>query len=156
VNCPNSISKAKLRPCSFALSAAAGTRSRLALRNASHFGATSMSRIPIPDKNYGNFSYVAPCQVTASYPVAFYPVAFWCRPGSGREWAVKSSSEAAAWPASIKRISRFHNPAKLTGAKNISFLYAPYAQSTIRYKWLFAGLCNLSALQNNKNCPHLS
>jgi hypothetical protein len=50
-----SISKAKLHPCSFALSAAAGTRSRLASRNASHFGATSLSHIPIPDKNNDNF-----------------------------------------------------------------------------------------------------
>jgi hypothetical protein len=55
VNCSNSIFKAKLRPCSFALSAAAGTRTRLASRNASHFGATSWRAIPIPDTNYGNF-----------------------------------------------------------------------------------------------------
>jgi hypothetical protein len=46
----NSISNAKLRPSSFALSAAAGTRSRLASRNASHFGATSCRALPIPDK----------------------------------------------------------------------------------------------------------
>jgi hypothetical protein len=38
------------------LSAAAGTRSRLASRNASHFGATSCRAIPIPDKNYDNFN----------------------------------------------------------------------------------------------------
>jgi hypothetical protein len=35
------------------LSAAARARSRLASRNASHFGATSLSRIPVPDKNNG-------------------------------------------------------------------------------------------------------
>jgi hypothetical protein len=44
-----SISKAKLHPYSFALSAAAETRSRLASRNAAHFGATSCRAIPLPD-----------------------------------------------------------------------------------------------------------
>ena len=38
---PYSNFKSKLHPCSFDLSAAAGTRSRLASRNALHFGAAS-------------------------------------------------------------------------------------------------------------------
>jgi hypothetical protein len=45
----------KIAYCNFYLSAAAKMRFRLASRNASHFGATSCPRIPIPGQKLKHF-----------------------------------------------------------------------------------------------------
>ena len=64
-------------------------------------------RLALPPAD--QLSYVAPCQVPTSHLLPNL------RPQS---------------------ISCFHVLAKLAGSKNITFLYAPFAQSTIRYCWL--------------------